>query len=330
MYISGDLTNLLLSVGTLETQLINLERCEGFSKIQPEARYLNFASHEKKYLHPNKPAALKSIMRDLVRNDGAIISKGEVVFENVFARYPTKPNYVLQNLSLTVPAAQKVGIVGRTGAGKTSLIKLFWQCLEPCSGKVYFDGTDIMTADLKTLRSNMDIISQETAIFEGTLRENLDPKLEFLFSRDSSEFKAQEKMLLEKLYSIGFTEASLDFKGLDFPVSAGGGNLSLGQRQLLSFMRILISPKKLMILDEATANIDLKTEKLMQDAVKTEFKDSTMFIIAHRLQTVLDCDQIILMDKGQIVEYGPPRELISKPNGKFKEMVDKLQDNILD
>jgi ATP-binding cassette subfamily C (CFTR/MRP) protein 1 len=326
--ISASLSNLLMNLSYLESYLVSVERCSSFSKIEPEARYLNFKIHERKYLHPKSKDTIIRIMKDIERNERAIISQGKVIFHKVSARYPTKPVPVLCDLNLNVKPGEKIGIVGRTGAGKTSLIKLFWMCLEPSEGTVYVDGRDVTKIDLKVLRSNLDIISQETAIFEGTLRENLDPKLEYLYDKNSQEFKKKDRELLNKLFEIGFKEEHLDGKGLDFMISAGGDNLSLGQKQLLCFMRVLINPKKLMILDEATANIDLKTEKLMQDAVGHEFKNSTMFIIAHRIQTVLECDKICIMEYGKIVEYGTPKELIRRPGSKFGEIYKKLKENM--
>ena len=327
MSMSADLMGMLLSFGLIETQLISVERCSAFSKIEPEDRYLNFAVHERKFLHPTSPAVLKKIIADMADSGFRPIPRGRVEFRGVTARYPSKALPALQDLNLQVAPGEKVGIVGRTGAGKTSLIKLFWMCLEPSQGKVYIDGRDVMRLDLKTLRASMDIISQDTAIFEGTLRENLDPKLEYLHDKSSPEFKEKDRQLLEKVVSMGFTAEDLEDKGLDYPISSGGSNLSLGQKQLLSFIRILIDPKKLMILDEATANIDLKTERLMQDAVKNEFKGNTMFIIAHRIQTVLDCDKICVMEAGRIVEYGTPKDLLAAENSRFAEIFKKLQEN---
>ena len=266
-------------------------------------------------------------MKEMNAIDRMLITRGKVQFNNVSAKYPTKPNPVLYNVSFEVKPGEKIGIIGRTGAGKTSLIKLFWMCLEPSEGVVLVDDKNVMKIDLKALRSNMDIISQETAIFEGSLRENLDPRLEYCYDKNSAEFKEKEKELLKKLYEIGITEESLEGKGLDYEITAGGGNLSLGQKQLISFMRVLMAPKRLMILDEATANIDVKTERLMQDAVRKEFKHSTMFIIAHRLQTVLDCDRILIMDKGKIAEFDTPHNLLQNPQSIFSEIYAKLQDN---
>jgi ATP-binding cassette subfamily C (CFTR/MRP) protein 1 len=328
--ISGSLIGLLLSISQLETQMISIERCSNFGKIDPEVRYLNFDQHEKKYLYPDNPSLIKNIMLEMEANDKALIPMGDVQFIDVTARYPTKPTPVLSNLNIHVRPGEKIGIVGRTGAGKTSLIKLFWMCLEPSEGLVIIDGKNAMKVDVKVLRSNMDIISQETAIFEGTLRENLDPKLEYLYDKNSDDFKRRDKELLQRLLDIGFKEETLEGKGLDYMITGGGENLSLGQKQIICFMRVLLSPKKLMIFDEATANIDLKTEKLMSDAVKNEFRLSTMFIIAHRIQTVLECDKICIMDMGKIVEFDTPQNLIKNPKSIFTEIYRKLQENTKD
>ena len=314
-------------MGTLETQLISVERCSAFGKIEPEVRYLNFDLHEKKYLHATKPTVLRRIISDMAASRSKVIKRGHVVFKRVTAQYPMKPTPVLKDLDLVVLPGEKIGIVGRTGAGKTSLIKLFWLCLEPTEGQVFIDGRNVTNVDVKALRSNMDIISQDTAIFEGTLRENLDPKLEYLHDRKSKEFKEMDEFLMKKLREVGFTADELEEKGLDYQISTGGSNLSLGQKQLLSFIRILIEPHKLMVLDEATANIDIKTERLMQEAVHNDFKDNTMFIIAHRIQTVLNCDKICVMDAGRIIEFGPPKELLLNEESKFTEIFRKLQEN---
>lgn len=323
MSLSNDLTQLLTNVGNLETQLISVERCSAFSKIEPEEGYFNFKLHESKYLHPNSPEKLKEIIKNMALNDRKLIQEGRVELQNVTTKYPTKPKPVLEDLSLSIKPGQKIGVVGRTGAGKTSMIKLFWMCLHPTGGTVTLDGHDITKVDLKVLRANMDIISQDTALFEGTIRENLDPKLEYHLDKESEEFKANDKRLLEKLYDIGFTEKSLDYKGLDFHVAAGGSNLSLGQKQLLSLLRVLQSPKKLTILDEATANIDVATEALIQKIIKENLKDTTLIIIAHRLKTILDCDNICVLQQGKIVEQGNKDELLVQ-DGLFKSMFDKL------
>ena len=322
MRVSKDLTALLISVGGFESNLVALERCSHFANIKPEPKYLNFAVHERKYMYSTK-ATLPKIISEMKRNQSLIVLKGQVDFKNVSARYPFSSKNVLSSLTFRIDPGKKVGVVGRTGAGKTSLIKLFWMCLEPSAGTVIIDGKDVTKVDLKVLRSSIDIITQETAFFEGTLRENLDPTLEYC--PDSKLRGVLDKKLEERLKQVGFKDNNFDENGLNAKVNSGGSNLSLGQKQLLSFIRILTNPKKLMILDEATANIDLKTEKLMHDAVHSEFTGNTMFIIAHRIQTVLECDLICVMDAGRIVELDSPDSLIKDQTSAFFEIYNRLK-----
>jgi ATP-binding cassette subfamily C (CFTR/MRP) protein 1 len=188
---------------------------------------------------------------------------------------------VLKNLSLVVEAGEKVGIVGRTGAGKTSFIKLFWKCLDSQEGQLLIDGKDIENLDLKAMRREIMVISQETALFAGTLRENIEPTLEYMFGeKDVKSKKAKkakkptpnelamkklvedkEKWIMEVLRELGFGMDKIEKQGLDFEIEAGGENLSQGEKQIVCFVRALAEKKKVIILDEATAAIDLKTEQ---------------------------------------------------------------------
>jgi len=177
--ITFDAVNFLQMFSDLETSFISVERCVNFQQIKPEANYFNFLKEEKsmislttnvKKLKPNSYAP------SLKKQNYNIIKEGRIQFVNVSAKYPMKKDYVLKNLNFEVRPGEKIGVVGRTGAGKTSLIKMFWRCLDPCEGEIFIDGKNIMETDLKTLRTEMDVVSQETSLFEGTLRENLDPQ----------------------------------------------------------------------------------------------------------------------------------------------------------
>lgn len=189
---------------------------------------------------------------------------------------------------------EKIGVVGRTGAGKTSLIKLFWRCLLPYEGTIKIDGKDISKCDIKTLRTEMDVVSQEASLFEGTLRENLDPQ-----STGESD-----SYLVEILNELKFKSGQP--VNLEMQIDSDGSNLSIGEKQIICFARILLSRRKLVILDEATANIDLQTEGYIQNFLISGFSDSTMFIIAHRVQTVLHCDKILVLRFGEIIEFDTP------------------------
>lgn len=203
-------------------------------------------------------------------------------------------------------------MVGRTGAGKTSFLKLFWRGLDTCGGFIKIDGLDINKLDLKELRTEMDVISQESALFAGSLRENLDP------GSDGSNDEILEKVLME----LGFT---FDAKRLDEEVDADGANYSVGIRQLICFARVLVSKRKLVILDEATANVDLTTEGNVQEMVKSGFPGSTMFIIAHRLQTVRHTDRILTLKNGRMEEFDTPDNLLKNPDGYFRKLWDVME-----
>lgn len=202
----------------------------------------------------------------------------------VSAKYTDDGNLVINDLSFKIKPKEKIGIIGRTGAGKSSLIKLFWNCLAPCSGKIVVDQTDISNVDLKQLRSQIMVVSQDTALFEGTLRENIDPLCTV----------PDDNVLIDILNRLDFKHSNFNTDGLNMGIDTDGGNLSHGEKQLICFSRTLVSKKKLIILDEATANIDIKTEESIQKAVEDEFENSTMLIIAHRIQTILHCDRIMV------------------------------------
>ena len=164
--------HLLKELCELEVNLISLERCINFSEIPHEKNYLNFDLHKKYFLYPSKKH-IRTIVEDN-RND-VLFPMGHVQFKNVSAKYITKTTPVLSNLDLNVLPGQKIGVVGRTGAGKTSFIKLFWNGLDISEGSITIDGRDISQIDLKYLRKEIMVVSQETALFSGTIRENLDP-----------------------------------------------------------------------------------------------------------------------------------------------------------
>lgn len=215
-----------------------------------------------------------------------IVKAGKIEFNNVSARYPSKAKRVIRNLTFNAQPGMKIGVVGRTGAGKTSFLKLFWRGLETCEGTIKIDNKDITQCDLKVLRSEMDVISQETALFAGTLRENLDPSAEPDIRKDN--------YLREILDKLEYPWEDPEVKSLDENIDADGVNKSIGIRQIICFARILVNPRNLVILDEATANVDMTTEGAVKGLLREGFPNSTMFIIAHRLESVQHCDFIMV------------------------------------
>lgn len=194
----------------------------------------------------------------------------------------------------------KVGIVGRTGAGKSTLLNSLLRLFELTSGNILIDGIDVAKLGLHDLREKIAVIPQEPILFTGTIRSNLDP---FKQHTDEELWSVLEQAYLKKFVS------NLK-KGLESPVAEYGLNLSVGQRQLFCIARALMRNCKILIMDEATANIDMITDQLIQKTVRKGFAGCTIMTIAHRLRTVIDFDRIVVMDAGLIVEYGEPYELL--------------------
>nr|AIU41637.1 ABC transporter family protein [Hevea brasiliensis] len=238
-------------------------------------------------------------------------SSGSIKFEGVVLRYRPELPPVLHGLSFMVSPSDKVGIVGRTGAGKSSMLNTLFRIVELERGRILIDGCDIAKFGLMDLRKVLGIIPQSPVLFSGTVRFNLDP---FNEHNDADLWEALERAHLKDV----IRRNSL---GLNAEVSEAGENFSVGQRQLLSLARALLRRSKILVLDEATAAVDVRTDALIQKTIREEFKSCTMLIIAHRLNTIIDCDRILLLDSGQVLEYDTPEELLSNEDSAFSKMV---------
>ncbi|KAF9620097.1 hypothetical protein IFM89_010747 [Coptis chinensis] len=238
-------------------------------------------------------------------------SSGLIQFENVVLRYRPELPPVLHDLSFTVSPSEKVGIVGRTGAGKSSMLNALFRIVELERGKIWIDGCDIAKLGLTDLRKVLGTIPQSPILFSGTVRFNLDP---FNEHNDADLWEALERAHLKDV----IRRNSL---GLDAEVSEAGENFSVGQRQLLSLSRALLRRSKILVLDEATAAVDVRTDALIQKTIREEFKSCTMLIIAHRLNTIIDCDRVLLLDAGQVLEFDEPRHLLLNETSAFSKMV---------
>ncbi|XP_053982950.1 ATP-binding cassette sub-family C member 4-like [Hylaeus volcanicus] len=232
---------------------------------------------------------------------------GRVVLKNVSLSYEKDKSPVLKNLNVTIEPGWKVGIVGRTGAGKSSLISVLFRLFaEELDGEIVIDGRETSTLGLHELRSKISIIPQQPFLFSQSLRYNLDP----LNTYDDAS-------LWDSLHQVELNDLSLDQM-----VMYSGSNLSIGQKQLICLARAVLKNNRILVLDEATANIDSHTDALIQRTIRTRFADCTVITVAHRLNTIIDSDKIIVMDAGQIAEFGCPYELLrDKPDGIFSEMV---------
>ncbi|KAH9796189.1 ABC transporter C family member 2 [Citrus sinensis] len=238
-------------------------------------------------------------------------SSGSIKFEDVVLRYRPELPPVLHGLSFTVSPSEKVGIVGRTGAGKSSMLNALFRIVELERGEISIDGCDVSKFGLTDLRKVLSIIPQSPVLFSGTVRFNLDP---FNEHTDADLWEALERAHLKDVIRKNSF-------GLAAEVSEGGENFSVGQRQLLSLARALLRRSKILVLDEATAAVDVRTDALIQRTIREEFKSCSMLIIAHRLNTIIDCDRILVLDAGQVLEHDTPEALLLREDSAFSSMV---------
>ncbi|KAK7065361.1 Canalicular multispecific organic anion transporter 1 [Halocaridina rubra] len=235
---------------------------------------------------------------------------GRITFSQYEARYRPGLELVVKELSCQIDSGEKVGIVGRTGAGKSSLTLGLFRIIEAAGGKIYIDGIDIAKIGLHDLRGRLSIIPQDPVLFSGTLRINLDP---FNNYSDVDVWQALENAHL-KDYVKGQMHA------LQTTIDEGGSNLSVGQRQLVCLARALLRRSKILVLDEATAAVDLDTDDLIQATIRKEFAECTIITIAHRLNNIMDSDRVMVLDKGKIAEFATPADLLSNKESIFYGM----------
>lgn len=238
-------------------------------------------------------------------------SSGFIKFEDVVLRYRPGLPPVLHGLSFEISSGQKVGIVGRTGAGKSSMLNALFRIVELERGRILIDDCDVANIELTDLRSALSIIPQSPVLFSGTVRFNLDP---FNEHNDADLWEALERAHLKDVISRNTF-------GLDAEVSEGGENFSVGQRQLLSLARAILRRSKILVLDEATAAVDVRTDALIQRTIREEFKTCTMLIIAHRLNTIIHTNCILVLDAGKVVEYDTPQNLLLNEGSVFSNIV---------
>lgn len=267
-------------------------------------------------------------------------TSGSLRVENLCARYSQDGPDVLHDISFEIKSGEHVGVgesplglvssglltricipsVGRTGAGKSSLSLALLRMI-PTTGRVFLDGQDISQVNLDALRNNITIIPQQPELMSGTLRQNLDPFDE----HDDATLNACLRSA--GLFNLQ-NDDDEDKIGLDSAVASGGTNFSLGQRQIIALARAMVRRSKVYLLDEATASVDYKTDTAIQEVIATEFDDMTLIIVAHRLQTIMTADKILVLDAGKVVEFDSPAALLER-NGTFKALVDGSGDKDL-
>ncbi|KAH8686882.1 P-loop containing nucleoside triphosphate hydrolase protein [Ilyonectria robusta] len=251
-------------------------------------------------------AALPSEAPEIIADRRPSVSwpaKGEVDFVNYSTRYREGLDLVLKNVNLDIKSHEKIGVVGRTGAGKSSLTLALFRLIEPVTGHIGIDDLNTSSIGLLDLRRRLAIIPQDAALFEGTVRDNLDPG----HVRDDTELWSvlEHARLKDHITSLE--------GGLEAKINEGGSNLSQGQRQLVSLARAMLTPSNILVLDEATAAVDIETDALLQDTLRSPlFANRTIITVAHRLNTILDSDRVVVLDKGEVVEFDTPSELFKK------------------
>ena len=281
-YLHGIMNRLIL----LERLLTSVERCVGFTKVIQERPSNTEIDKE----NPNFPFS------------------GSISFKNFSARYRPETELVLKNISFDIKPGEKVGVVGRTGSGKSTMCLCLFRIIEANSGSISIDDIDISKLGLEYLRENLTIIPQEPTLIQGTLRENVDPGNKYT---DDEIINA-------------FNEVGLDYliksKGINYVIVENGNNLSIGEKQLLCIARAMLRKSKVVLMDEATSSIDYSTETLIQNSISKVLKNSTVITIAHRIKTIINYDRILVLANGEIVEYDTPEKLLQNKNGLFSEL----------
>jgi ATP-binding cassette subfamily C (CFTR/MRP) protein 3 len=280
LQVTASLNWMVRMTSELETNIVSVERIKEYTETPTEA-----------------PAIIKSN-----RPPSDWPQEGKVTFKDYSTRYRDGLDLVLKSIACNIPGGQKVGIVGRTGAGKSSLTMALFRIIEPANGQIMIDNIDVSQLGLYDLRSRITIIPQDPVLFSDTLRANLDP---FNHHNDEEIWRALETAHLKKFV------LELD-DGLKHMVAEGGENLSVGQRQLVCLARALLRKTKILVLDEATAAVDMETDDFIQKTIRNEFADCTVVTIAHRLNTIMDYDRVMVLSEGRIVEFDSPNQLIAK------------------
>ncbi|KAL2547171.1 ABC transporter C family member 3 [Forsythia ovata] len=273
----------------VENKMISVERILQFTKIPSEA----------------------PLVIDNCRPKNEWPFNGKIEVENLHVQYrPTLPK-VLKGITCSFPGEKKIGVVGRTGSGKSTLIQALFRVVEPSEGRIVIDGIDISKMGLQDLRSRLSIIPQDPILFQGTMRTNLDPLQEH---SDQDIWKVLHKCHIAE-------NVKQDQRLLDAPVAEDGENWSVGQRQLVCLARVLLQRRKILILDEATASVDTATDNLIQKTIREETSRCTVITVAHRIPTVIDNDLVLVLGEGKVLEYDSPAQLLRDSSSAFSSLV---------
>jgi ATP-binding cassette subfamily C (CFTR/MRP) protein 1 len=294
----------------LESQMVAMERITEFSRMKCELDSTITVADNNSIIGINPLIHQHNLDMTLdVDTNSSWPSMGSIEFINLSMRYRDGLPLVLKRINLRIGGGEKVGIVGRTGSGKTSLLSALLRLVEAnyIYGTITIDDVDTATIDLEVLRSRLSIIAQDPTLFSGSLRSNLDPDEEFLDSECCKVLKVCQ--LPEEL------------QNLNFSVEENGSNVSLGQRQLISIARTILQKSKIVIIDEATSFIDNETDEQIQRVINEEFQMSTVITIAHRLNTIMKSERILVLDDGEVIEFDSPTTLLQQTDSYFAALV---------
>ncbi|XP_051905539.1 multidrug resistance-associated protein 1 isoform X2 [Hippocampus zosterae] len=286
LQMTASLTWLVRMSSDVETNIVAVERVKEYSETEKEAEW----KREHCDLDPGWP------------------TEGRIEFRGFGLRYRRDLDLAIRNITVSISGGEKVGIVGRTGAGKSSLTLGLFRIIEAAEGQILIDGIDIAELGLHELRSRITIIPQDPVLFSGTLRMNLDP---FESYSDEDIWRSLEFAHLKNFVS-GLPDK------LNHECSEGGENLSVGQRQLLCLARALLRKTKILVLDEATAAVDMETDNLIQTTIRSQFEDCTVLTIAHRLNTIMDYTRVLVLERGEMVEFDSPDNLLAQKGSFYK------------
>ncbi|KAH8077273.1 P-loop containing nucleoside triphosphate hydrolase protein [Cristinia sonorae] len=285
--LSFGLSNLLISMAQAENGSVSISRVHEISNLPAEEETATVMTPMEKGTWPRQ---------------------GSVKFENLQMRYKSDLDLALRGVSFSIKAGQRVGICGRTGSGKSSLILALFRAMNRSltAGRISIDETDIQDVPLTQLRESLSLVAQEPFLWHSSLRDNLDPLREL-----------QDSDIWTALKQVGTHDAVSALPDRLDMVVEDGGSFSRGQRQLLCLARVLLRRRKIVILDEASSSLDLETDEKMREVIRSELADCTVIAVAHRLATIIDFDMILVMDEGVVVESGTPRELLARPTSRF-------------
>ena len=291
-----NLAYLFTSAARLETNMVGMERCTKYTEIPSE-----------------RPSVIEDKDATLIKQHWP--SEGRIRFENYSVRYRPNTEVVLKNINFSVNGNERIGVVGRTGSGKSTICLCLFRLLEPLTGTIYIDDQDITEIGLDLLRQNLTIIPQDPCLMAGTLKYNIDP----LEMNNADE-------ILRILREIGFEETDSEKENgnlLEREIEQNGANLSVGEKQLVCIARAILRKTKIIVMDEATASIDMKTEEKIQDIIHNTMKNCTIVTIAHRIKTIINYDRILVLDDGKVMEFDKPDVLLADKNSLFYELYSK-------